>query len=55
MGGHLGVAGADTLVAGGARGNAVAPLAAGVTRPRAHLLPRRLAAPILALGVAIFT
>lgn len=53
MGGHVGVAGADVLVAGGAGGHAAAALAARVARPQAHLRPPRLAAPVRAPGRAI--
>lgn len=50
---HVGVAGADVLVAGGARRDAAAALAAGAARPQAHLGPPRLAAPVRAAGAAV--
>ena len=53
VGGHVGVAGADVLVAGGARRHAAAALAAGAACPQAHLRPPRLAAPVPALRPAI--
>lgn len=49
MGLHVGPAGALFCVPRGSRRDAVAPLAAGVARPQAHLWPSRLAAPIRAL------
>ncbi len=55
VGGHVGVAGADVLVAGGARRHAAAALAAGAACPQAHLRPPRLAAPVPALRPAIYT
>lgn len=53
LGGHVGVAGADVLVAGGARRDAVAALAAGVARPQTHLGPPGLAAPERAARAAV--
>jgi len=53
VGCHVGVAGADVLVAGGARRDAAAALAAGAARPQAHLGPPRLAAPVRAACAAV--
>lgn len=53
VGCHVGVAGADVLVAGGARRDAAAALAAGAARPKAHLGPPRLAAPVRAARAAV--
>jgi hypothetical protein len=53
VGCHVGVAGADVLVAGGARRDAAAALAAGAARPQAHLGPPRLAAPVRAARAAV--
>jgi hypothetical protein len=55
LGGHVGVAGADVLVAGGARRDAAAALAAGVARPQAHLGTPGLAAPVRAARAAVWT
>jgi len=55
LGGHVGVAGADVLVAGGARRDASAALAAGVARPQAHLGAPGLAAPVRAARAAVCT
>ena len=55
LGGHVGVAGADVLVAGGARRDASAALAAGVARPQAHLGAPGLAAPVRAARHAVCT
>lgn len=49
VGGHVSIARADVPVSRGSWGHAVAPLAASVTCPYAHLLPRRFAAPIVTL------
>lgn len=51
--GHVGVAGADALVAGGAGRHAVASPAARVARPVAQIRPTRLAAPVRARAAAI--
>ena len=51
--GHVGVAGADFLVAGGAGRHAVASPAARVARPVAQIRPARLAAPVRARAAAI--
>jgi len=55
VGCHVGVAGADddVLVAGGARRDAAAALAAGAARPQAHLGPPRIAAPVRAARAAV--
>jgi hypothetical protein len=53
--GHVGVAGADVLVAGGARRHAAAAPAARVARPPAQVRPARLAAPVRARAAAICT
>jgi len=55
LGGHVGIAGADVLVAGGARRDAAAALAAGVARPQAHLGAPGLAAPVRAARAAVCT
>lgn len=55
VGGHVGVAGADVLVAGGSRRHAAAALAARVARPVAQVRPARLAAPVRAISTAICT
>jgi hypothetical protein len=53
--GHVVVAGANLLVAGGSRRHAAAALAARVARPPAQLRPARLDAPVRARAAAICT
>lgn len=53
VGGHGCVARAFVFVASSPRRHAVAPLAARLACSHAHLVPFRLAAPVLTLGLAV--
>jgi hypothetical protein len=50
---HIGIARAGIIVVIGSWRHAVAPLAARIACPHAHLMPRCLAAPVTTLPIAI--
>ncbi|KAE8100270.1 hypothetical protein FH972_018185 [Carpinus fangiana] len=53
MSDHIGIARASIIVAVGSWRHAVAPLAARLACPDAHLMPRCLAAPVTTLPIAV--
>lgn len=52
--GHIGIAGAHISVPRGPWRHAVAPVAARIACPYAHLMPRCLAAPVITLPLAVW-
>lgn len=53
VGGHVGIARAYVLMSRSPRRHTIASVAASIACPYAHLMPRCLAAPVVAFGLAV--